>query len=55
MDKGEYSKYVSMEDARRGSKNKAKNKYFKSYRLTVRVLRSELKDRLIADNVIKQQ
>jgi len=53
MDKGEYAKYVSMEDARRGSKNKAKNKYFKSYRLTVRVLRQELKARLIADNVIK--
>lgn len=54
LDKGEYSKYVSMEDARRGSKIKSKNKYFKSYRITVRVLRPELKARLIADRVIKQ-
>ena len=55
MDKGEYSKYVSMEDSRCGSKIKAKNNYFKSYRLTVRVLRPELKARLMADNVIKKQ
>lgn len=53
MDKGEYSKYVSMEDRKLRSNTVRKNKYFKSYRLTIRVLRSELKQRLKTDGVIK--
>ena len=53
MDKGEYLKYVSMEDQKRRSKDKSKNKYVKNYKITVRVLRSELKARLKADNVLK--
>lgn len=53
MDKGEYTKYVSLEDRKLRSNDKSKNKYFKNYRLTVRVLRSELKARLKADGVIK--
>lgn len=53
MDNGEYLKYVSMEDRKRRSDVKSKNKYFKNYRITVRVLRSELKTRLKADGIIK--
>lgn len=53
MDNGEYLKYVSMEDRKRGSTVKSKNKYFTNYRVTVRVLRSDLKARLRADGVIK--
>lgn len=53
MDKGEYTKYVSLEDRKLRSNDKSKNKYFKNYRLTVRVLRSELKARLKADGVIR--
>lgn len=51
-DNGEYLKYVSLRDTRRGSKVKDKDKIGYSYQLTVRVLRSELKARLKADNVI---
>lgn len=53
MDKGEYRKYVSMEDRKRYSQSTSKNKYFKNYRVTVRVLRSELKTRLKADGIIR--
>ena len=52
MDKGEYMKYVSMEDKRRGSSVKSKTKNEKMYRITVRVLRSELKSRLKADGIL---
>lgn len=52
-DGGEYKKYVSMEDQKRRSKDKSKNKYYKNYTITVRVLRSELKARLKQDNVLK--
>lgn len=52
-DGGEYKKYVSMEDEKRRSKDKSKNKYYKNYTITVRVLRSELKARLKQDNVLK--
>ena len=54
-DGGEYLKYVSMEDQKRGSKDKAKNKYVKSYTVTVRVLRSELRSRLLEDNVLTRE
>jgi len=52
MDKGEYLKYVSLEDKRRGSSVKTKTKSEKMYRITVRVLRSELQARLRADGVL---
>ena len=52
MDKGEYMKYVSMEDKRRGSSVKSKTKNEKMYRITVRVLRNELKSRLRADGIL---
>jgi len=45
-------KYVSMEDKRRGSSVKSKTKNEKMYRITVRVLRSELKSRLKADGIL---
>lgn len=51
-DNGEYRKYVSMRDTKRGSGVKAKDKLGYSYNLTVRVLRPELKSRLEADSVI---
>lgn len=52
-DGGEYKKYVSMEDEKRRSKEKSKNKYYKNYTITVRVLRNKLKTRLKEDNIIK--
>ena len=56
MDRGEYTKYASMEDEKRGSTKKVKStKAEVVYRVTVRVNRGELKNRLKADGVIKQQ
>lgn len=55
MDGGEYKKYVSMEDRKRRSDNKSKNKLFKNYRLTIRVHRNELESRLKEDGVIKNK
>lgn len=51
-DNGEYQKYVSMKDTKHRSATKSKDKRGYAYDLTVRVLRSELKARLKADNVI---
>ena len=53
MDGGEYSKYTSMIDKRRGSNQKKTSKLEKTYRITVRVLRAQLQDRLISDGVMK--
>ncbi len=53
MDHGEYLKYVTTEDRRILSNSTQVNKYFRNMRLTVRVLRSELKQRLIDDGVIR--
>ncbi len=53
MDNGEYAKYASLIDRKIRSNSKTTNKYFKNYRVTIRVLRPELKERLKADNVIK--
>lgn len=55
MDRGEYLKYTSMIDKRRGSNQKKKSKLEKTYRVTVRVLRSQLKERLISDGIISGQ
>lgn len=52
-DNGDYLKYVSKADAKRFSKEIKKNKYENSYRLTIRVLRSELKARLKKDGILK--
>ena len=52
-DKGEYMKYVSDADEKYQSKDKKSNKYERSYRLTIRVLRSELKARLKQDGILK--
>ena len=54
-DGGEYKKYVSLRDTKRSSATKAKDKVGYSYELTIRVLRSELKNRLKADNVIGKE
>ena len=53
MDRGEYSHYVSMEDRKLGSNDIQTNKSFTNYRITVRVLRSELRARLRTDGLIK--
>ena len=53
-DGGEYKKYVSLQDTKKRSANKAKDKVGYSYEMTIRVLRSELKARLKADNVISK-
>ncbi len=52
MDNGEYLKYTSMIDKKRGSNQKKKSKVEKTYRITVRVLRNQLQERLQADGII---
>ena len=49
---GEYKKYVTLRDTKKRSANKSKDKVGYSYEMTIRVLRSQLKARLKADNVI---
>lgn len=51
-DDGPYLEYVSMKDTKYGSGDRVKDKVGYSYNLTVRVLRTQLKARLKADNVI---
>lgn len=53
MDGGEYLKYVSSEDEKNRSKQHVKTKTYANYAVTVRVLRQDLKKRLMSDNVIK--
>ncbi len=55
MDNGEYLKYVSLRDTKRMSADRKKDKVGYSYEMTIRVLRSELKARLKADNVISSE
>lgn len=52
-DGGAYTEYVSSEDTRPGSREKVKNDMQRKFEVTVRVLRSELRDRLIRDNILK--
>ena len=51
-DNGAYKEYVSLSDTKKRSGGKVKDKVGYSYDLTVRVLRSQLKARLKADNLI---
>lgn len=53
MDRGEYSRYCSMEDRKLRSNDVQANNMFKNYRITVRVLRSELRARLREDGILK--
>ncbi len=53
MDGGEYLKYVSSADEKNWSKENTKASTHISYKVTVRVLRNELKARLKSDNVLK--
>lgn len=53
LDGGEYLRYVTLEDRKLRSDDISTNKYFDNYRVTVRVLRSELKARLRADRVLR--
>lgn len=52
-DGGEYKKYVSQEDTRRNSIKGEATTQQEKYGIVVRVLRSELRDRLINDNILK--
>lgn len=59
-DGGEYLKYVSMEDEKKDGpfkkdKDKEKSQHFVKYGITVRVLRSELKQRLETDNILPKK
>ncbi|MCC8154320.1 MAG: hypothetical protein LIP01_08955 [Tannerellaceae bacterium] len=51
-DRGDYRKYVSIEDEKRKSKVKKSNQSQMQYSIVVRVKRSELRERLQRDNVI---
>ena len=53
MDRGEYSRYASMEDRKLRSNDIQVNKSFCNFRITVRVLRSELRARLREDGILK--
>ena len=55
QDKGEYRNYVNTDDRRWGSTTGKRNKVIKNKRVTVTVLRPQLKQKLIADGIIKQQ
>lgn len=52
-DNGEYLKYCSMQDNKKFSQKKAKAKTHANYTYTVRVFRSQLRQRLIEDGVLK--
>lgn len=52
-DNGDYKEYISMEDTKRRSAKKAKSKVAANYTITVRVLRPQLRQRLISDGVLK--
>lgn len=53
QDGGVYKDYVSNEDTRRSSNISSSTDAQVKYGVVVRVLRSELKDRLINDNILK--
>lgn len=55
QDNGEYLKYTSTVDKKRGSTVKKKGKMEKGYTLTIRVMRNELKERLQSDGIIPQE
>lgn len=52
-DDGPYKEFISMEDTKKRSTTKKKDKLGATYSLTVRVLRPELKNKLKADNILK--
>lgn len=51
-DGGPFKEYVSLRDTKKRSADRRKDKVGYTYEMTIRVLRSELKSRLKADNVI---
>ena len=52
-DGGPYKKYISDKDRKKKTDVKTKNENFTNFRLTVRVLRPKLKERLKKDGIIK--
>lgn len=52
-DGGAYEKYISNKDRKKKTDVKEKNENFTNFRLTVRVLRPKLKERLKKDGIIK--
>lgn len=53
-DKGDYLNYISMADRRWGSTEKEKGPIQVRYRITVRVLIPELRQRLLQDGILKR-
>ena len=54
-DGGDYKKYVSLRDTKKGSAARAKDKVGYSYEMTIRILRPQLKARLKGDNIISNE
>ena len=54
-DGGDYKKYVSLRDTKKGSAARAKDKVGYSYEMTIRILRPQLKAHLEADNIISNE
>ena len=54
VDKGDYRHYVNMKDEKANSKQVFENGTVYKYGVTVRVLRSDLKARLMDDGIIKK-
>lgn len=50
-----YASYLNTRDEKSHSREKEKGNYSVTYSVTVRVLRPALKERLIADGILKQQ
>ena len=55
MNNGEYLQYTSMIDKRRGSNQKKTSKLEKTIRVTVRVMRHQLQQRLMNDGIIPSE
>lgn len=53
-DDGDYKKFINMDATKMGSGVKAESKTRNSYALVVRVLRSDLKQKLIDDNILNK-
>lgn len=53
-DDGDYKKFINMDATKMGSGVKAESKPRNSYALVVRVLRSDLKQKLIDDNILNK-
>jgi hypothetical protein len=53
-DGGEYKRYVSLKDARSGDRDKKGARQSVTYGIVLRILRTDMKTKLIADGILKQ-